>query len=103
MIHKFSLLNRDLDRPCQKPAEISIVSLKFAIIIIQKKMKNNSKNILNTNEFLYAGELSMDNDLKRELISKSPITMESLRKLNIGTGTLHLVQGILMLALGTPS
>lgn len=45
----------------------------------------------------------MDNDLKRKLISKSPITMESLRKLNIGTGTLHLVQGILMLALGTPS
>jgi len=43
----------------------------------------------------------MDNDLRRELISKSPITMESLRKLNIGAGALHLVQGVLMLALGT--
>ncbi|MEJ5292984.1 MAG: heliorhodopsin HeR [Candidatus Methanosuratincola sp.] len=43
----------------------------------------------------------MDNDLRRELISKSPVTMESLRKLNIGAGALHLVQGIIMLALGT--
>lgn len=43
----------------------------------------------------------MDNDLRRELIQKSPITMESLRKLNIGAGILHLVQGMLMLTLGT--
>lgn len=43
----------------------------------------------------------MDNDLRRELIAKSPITMEALRKLNIAAGTLHLVQGIIMLALGS--
>lgn len=43
----------------------------------------------------------MDNDLRRELIARSPITMGSLRKLNIAAGALHLVQGIIMLALGT--
>jgi hypothetical protein len=42
----------------------------------------------------------MDNDLRRELISKSPIKFEGLRKLNIGAGILHLVQGIMMLGLG---
>ena len=42
----------------------------------------------------------MDNEMRRELISKSPVSMESLRKLNIGAGVLHLVQGILMVVLG---
>jgi len=42
----------------------------------------------------------MDNELRRELIAKSPITYAGLRKLNIGAGILHLVQGIIMLGLG---
>jgi hypothetical protein len=42
----------------------------------------------------------MDNDLRREIIAKSPITMSGLRKLNIGAGILHLIQGVAMLSLG---
>jgi uncharacterized membrane protein len=42
----------------------------------------------------------MDNDLRREIIAKSPISISGLRKLNIGAGTLHLIQGIIMLGLG---
>jgi hypothetical protein len=42
----------------------------------------------------------MDNDLRRELIAKSSITISGLRKLNIGAGILHLIQGVIMLGLG---
>ena len=42
----------------------------------------------------------MDNDKRREIIAKSPITFEGLRKLNIGAGSLHLIQGLIMIALG---
>uniref|UniRef100_A0A7C3EVJ6 Heliorhodopsin HeR n=1 Tax=Candidatus Methanomethylicus mesodigestus TaxID=1867258 RepID=A0A7C3EVJ6_9CREN len=42
----------------------------------------------------------MDNELRRELIAKSPISYEGLRKLNIGAGALHFMQGIMMLGLG---
>lgn len=42
----------------------------------------------------------MDNEQRREIIAKSPITFEGLRKLNIGAGALHFIQGIIMLALG---
>lgn len=42
----------------------------------------------------------MDNDLRRELISKSPISYSGLKKLNIGAGIFLFVQGILMLILG---
>ena len=42
----------------------------------------------------------MDNDLRREIIAKSPITISGLRKLNIAAGILHLIQGIIMLGLG---
>ena len=42
----------------------------------------------------------MDNDLRREIIAKSPISISGLRKLNIGAGILHLIQGVIMLGLG---
>lgn len=42
----------------------------------------------------------MDNELRREIIEKSPITFNGLRRLNIGAGALHLAQGIMMLGLG---
>lgn len=42
----------------------------------------------------------MDNELRRELIAKSPITFEGLKKLNIGAGVFLGIQGILMIALG---
>ncbi|MEW6011261.1 MAG: hypothetical protein CIT03_01770 [Methanobacterium sp.] len=42
----------------------------------------------------------MDNELRRELIEKSPITFKGLRKLNIGAGVLHLIQGLLLVGLG---
>jgi len=42
----------------------------------------------------------MDNELRREIIQKSPISFKGLRKLNIAAGSLHLIQGILMLILG---
>jgi hypothetical protein len=42
----------------------------------------------------------MDNELRRELIAKSPINFAGLRRLNIGAGILHLIQGIIMLGLG---
>ncbi|MBM4240720.1 MAG: hypothetical protein FJ150_03525 [Euryarchaeota archaeon] len=42
----------------------------------------------------------MDNDLRRAIIAESPITFKGLRRLNIGAGSLHFVQGILMIVLG---
>lgn len=42
----------------------------------------------------------MDNELRRDLIAKSPISYSGLRKLNIGAGIFLFVQGILMLVLG---
>ncbi|MGZ4857760.1 MAG: heliorhodopsin HeR [Methanobacteriaceae archaeon] len=42
----------------------------------------------------------MDNDLRRELIAKSPISFSGLRKLNIGAGVFLGIQGILMIVLG---
>jgi uncharacterized membrane protein len=42
----------------------------------------------------------MDNELRRELISKSSISYSGLKKLNIGAGIFLFVQGILMLILG---
>ncbi len=42
----------------------------------------------------------MDNDTRRELIAKSPISFKGLRKLNIAAGSLHFIQGILMVILG---
>ncbi|MBP1946161.1 heliorhodopsin HeR [Methanobacterium petrolearium] len=42
----------------------------------------------------------MNNELRKELIAKSPISFEGLRKLNIAAGSLHLIQGIIMIALG---
>jgi hypothetical protein len=42
----------------------------------------------------------MGNELRRELIAKSPINFAGLRRLNIGAGILHLIQGIMMLGLG---
>lgn len=44
--------------------------------------------------------LSFNNELRRELITKSPITYSGLKKLNIGAGIFLLAQGILMLILG---
>lgn len=46
------------------------------------------------------GLIFLDNDLRRELITKSPISFSSLKKLNIGAGIFLLVQGIIMLVLG---
>jgi hypothetical protein len=46
------------------------------------------------------GSENMDNELRRELIAKSPINFAGLRRLNIGAGILHLIQGIMMLGLG---
>jgi uncharacterized membrane protein len=42
----------------------------------------------------------LDNELRRELISKSPISFSGLKKLNIGAGIFLFVQGIIMLVLG---
>ena len=42
----------------------------------------------------------MDNELRRELIARSSISFEGLRKLNIAAGSLHFIQGIIMIALG---
>ena len=42
----------------------------------------------------------MDNELRRELISKSPISFEGLKKLNAWAGIFLFVQGIVMVALG---
>jgi len=42
----------------------------------------------------------MDNRERLERIRSSPITFEGLRKLNIAAGSLHLVQGLLMVFLG---
>ena len=38
---------------------------------------------------------------RQEIIAKSPISFSYLKKFNIGAGTLHLIQGLLMLSLGT--
>ena len=37
---------------------------------------------------------------RQEIIAKSPISFDYLRRFNIGAGTLHFVQGIVMVALG---
>ena len=42
----------------------------------------------------------MDNDIRSEIIAKSPISYSSLRKLNIWAGIFLLIQGIIMVALG---
>jgi uncharacterized membrane protein len=42
----------------------------------------------------------LDNELRRELIAKSPINYSGLRKLNIGAGIFLFLQGIVMLVLG---
>ncbi|MBN1682340.1 heliorhodopsin HeR [Candidatus Bathyarchaeota archaeon] len=42
----------------------------------------------------------MNNELRREYISKSHISFSGLRKLNIAAGALHLIQGLAMLFLG---
>ena len=42
----------------------------------------------------------MDNKERLERIAKSPISFGYLRKVNIGAGVLHLINGILILALG---
>lgn len=42
----------------------------------------------------------LDNELRRELISKSPISFSGLKKLNAGAGIFLFVQGIVMVALG---
>jgi hypothetical protein len=38
---------------------------------------------------------------RQEIIAKSPISSSYLKKFNLGAGTLHLIQGLLMLSLGT--
>ncbi len=38
---------------------------------------------------------------RQEIIAKSPISFSYLKRFNLGAGVLHLVQGILMLSLGT--
>jgi len=38
---------------------------------------------------------------RQEIIAKSPISFTYLKKFNLGAGSLHLIQGILMLILGT--
>ncbi len=42
----------------------------------------------------------MDNEMRREIIAKSPISFSGLRKLNIGAGVFLGIQGIIMLILG---
>jgi Heliorhodopsin len=42
----------------------------------------------------------MDNDMRREIIAKSPISFSGLRRLNIGAGIFLGIQGILMIILG---
>ncbi|MGB7969481.1 MAG: heliorhodopsin HeR [Methanobacterium sp.] len=42
----------------------------------------------------------MDNDLRRQIISKSTISFSGLKKLNAGAGIFLLIQGIIMIALG---
>jgi hypothetical protein len=38
---------------------------------------------------------------RQEIIAKSPISFSHLKGFNLGAGVLHLIQGILMLSLGT--
>lgn len=42
----------------------------------------------------------LDNDLRRQIISKSTISFSGLKKLNAGAGIFLLIQGIIMIALG---
>ncbi|MDI6723824.1 MAG: heliorhodopsin HeR [Methanobacterium sp.] len=42
----------------------------------------------------------MDNELRRELIEKSPISFSGLKKLNIGAGIFLGIQGIIMIIIG---
>ena len=44
--------------------------------------------------------MNLDNDLRRELISKSTISFSGLKKLNAGAGLFLLIQGIIMVGLG---
>lgn len=46
------------------------------------------------------GGYHMDNEKRRELIAKSPISFSGLKKLNLGAGIFLGVQGIIMIALG---
>jgi len=46
------------------------------------------------------GVILLDNDLRRQIISKSPIIFSGLKKLNAGAGIFLLVQGIIMVGLG---
>lgn len=43
----------------------------------------------------------MNSRERQEIIAKSPISFGYLKRFNLGAGVLHLVQGILMLSLGT--
>ena len=43
----------------------------------------------------------MNFEERREIIAKSPISYGYLKRFNLGAGVLHLLQGILMIALGT--
>jgi hypothetical protein len=43
----------------------------------------------------------MNNEERQEIIAKSPISFGYLKKYNLGAGILHLLQGLLMLSLGT--
>lgn len=42
----------------------------------------------------------MDNIERLKAIEKSPITFDGLRRLNIAAGSLHFIQGVLMVVLG---
>ena len=42
----------------------------------------------------------MNYEERQEIISKSPISFGYLKKINIAAGSLHLVQGLIMLSLG---
>lgn len=46
------------------------------------------------------GMVHMDNIERLKAIEKSPISFEGLRKLNIIAGSLHFIQGIIMVFLG---
>jgi len=49
---------------------------------------------------MLVGGIIMDNELRRELIEKSPISFSGLKKLNIGAGIFLGIQGIIMIIIG---
>ena len=49
---------------------------------------------------MLAGGIIMDNELRRELIEKSPISFSGLKKLSIGAGIFLGIQGIIMIIIG---